>query len=141
VIVRKLNTSTIKGVSRYAIRKLAKAIAERFEPQCIILFGSQATGTSDEESDVDLLVVMETKNEISQAVRIREATEHPFPLDLLVRTPTKLKQRVLAGDWFLREIVEQGKVLYGRLDEGMGPQGGSRLARRKGTGKAKSAAD
>ena len=35
-----------------------------------------------------------------------------FPVDLLVRTPDKVRERIEMGDTFMREILEQGKVLY-----------------------------
>lgn len=126
-----MRSAATPRVSRYAIRKLAREIAARFEPQCIILFGSHATGKADAESDVDLLVVMETPNQISQAVNIRLETEHPFPLDLLVRTPANLRKRLEAGDDFFREVVTEGKVLYGQIDPGRDSKGRVRLGRRR----------
>jgi uncharacterized protein len=71
------------------IRRYARAIAENFQPDKIILFGSYAYGTPHEDSDVDLLVIMATWNEHGQAVKIRKALTAPFPMDLLVRTPRK----------------------------------------------------
>src|SRR5207249_10189463 len=53
------------------IRRYARAIAEEFHPDQIILFGSYAYGTPHEDSDVDLLVVMPARNQHDQAVRIR----------------------------------------------------------------------
>jgi predicted nucleotidyltransferase len=95
-----------------AIRRLARQIAERFHPDKIILFGSYAYGTPGPDSDVDLLVVMPTRNPFAQAGRIREAIEPGCSVDLLVRTPSLLEKRIRWGDWFLREIVSRGKVLY-----------------------------
>ena len=112
-----------------AIRRLARAIAERFQPEQIILFGSYAYGTPHQDSDVDLLVVMPARNEIDQAVRIRRTIDVPYALDLIVRTPTKLRRRIEWGDWFLREIVSQGKVLHEQTDRRMGKQGRSRRNR------------
>ena len=114
-----------------AIRRLAREIAERFKPDKIILFGSYAYGTPTRDSDVDLLVIMPTRNQIEQAVRIDEAVERGFAVDLLVRTPRVLEQRLRWGDWFLREIVERGKVLYEKTNRRMDNQGGGRLRRRK----------
>jgi predicted nucleotidyltransferase len=94
------------------IRRYARQIAERFHPNKIILFGSYAYGTPHEDSDVDLMVVMPAANDVSQAVRIRFALPAPFPMDLLVRTPDDLRRGVQESDWFLREVVEKGKVLY-----------------------------
>jgi predicted nucleotidyltransferase len=112
------------------IRRFARQVAERFRPDKIILFGSQAQGTPDEDSDVDILVVMPARNELDQAVRIRLAVERNFPLDLLVRTPKNLAWRLAEGDWFLREVMAEGKVLYEKADERVGPKGRGGLARR-----------
>ena len=119
------------GVPFRAIRKLAREIAERFRPEKIILFGSHAYGTPHADSDVDLLVIMPARNMIDQSVRIRRATEHRFPLDLIVRTPKYVRRQIEDGDWFLREIVSKGKVLYESTDEGVGAEGGGGLAERK----------
>src|ERR1700678_789325 len=103
-----------------AIRRFARRIAERFEPDKIILFGSYAYGTPHEESDVDLLVIMRTKNTIDQSIRIKFAFERLFSLDLVVRTPYPIERGIKDDDWFLREIVEKGKVLYETPDREVG---------------------
>lgn len=108
-----------------AIRRFARQIAQRFHPEKIILFGSYAYGQPHAESDVDLLVIMPTRNAIDQAIRIDLAFERPFSLDLHVRTPYQIKQGMKEGDcdWFLREIMEKGKVLYEATHRSMGEQG------------------
>jgi predicted nucleotidyltransferase len=95
-----------------AIRRFARQIAERFKPEKIILFGSYAYGTPHVESDVDLLVVMPAKDVVSKAIQIDCAFERPFSLDLLVRTPGQIERGIRDDNWFLREIVEKGKLLY-----------------------------
>jgi hypothetical protein len=40
------------------------------------------------------------------------AARPPFPLDLLVRTPGEVRTRLAMGDTFIRDILQQGKVLY-----------------------------
>ena len=109
-----------------AIRKYARQVAERFKPEKIILFGSFAYGEPNEHSDVDLLVVMPCANEMSQSVRIQTAFEAPFPMDLIVRTPTRLQRRIEEGNWFLREITEKGKILYEKGNGSMGEKSGER---------------
>lgn len=94
------------------IRKFALAVAEQFQPEKIILFGSHAYGTPHADSDVDILVVMPAHSMAGQAVRIRMAVRAPFPMDMLVRTPQYLERRLKVGDSFLREVVVRGKVLY-----------------------------
>src|ERR1700730_3959427 len=105
------------------IRGFAGAVAERFQPDKIILFGSYAYGTPHVDSDVDILVVMPARNELDQALRLRLAVDYHFPLDLLVRTPKNLAWRLSEGDSFLQEIVAKGKVLYEKHDRRVGAQG------------------
>src|SRR6202030_1480055 len=93
------------------IRRYVRQVAERFAPEKIILFGSYAYGTPHADSDVDLLVVMPARNEIDQSIKIRWDIPASFPMDLLVRTPKNLQWRLEEGDWFLKEIISQGKVL------------------------------
>jgi uncharacterized protein len=112
-------------VPRAAIRRYVDQIVEKFRPQRVILFGSHAYGKPDADSDVDLLVVMPAKNELSMMGRIGRAIDAPFPLDLLVRTPEILAQRLGCNDWFLREIVEKGIVLYGTDNAAVGLRGGA----------------
>lgn len=124
------------GVPLRAIRRLAGEIAEKFRPEKIILFGSHAYGTPREDSDVDLLVIMPTRDPFALAVRIRLAIERAvFPIDLIVRTPGEMAWRLEEGDWFLREVVDRGKVLYEATHEGVGAEGGRGLARRGRAGR------
>jgi len=123
------------GVPMRAIRKLAREIADKFHPEKIILFGSHAYGTPHEDSDVDLLVIMPARNMIDQAARIRMALPlRLFPLDLIVRTPHYVRRGLEGEDWFLREIVGRGKILYEARDAGVDRQGRERLAGREQPG-------
>jgi predicted nucleotidyltransferase len=112
-----------------AIRRFARRIAERFHPEKIMLFGSYAYGKPHVESDVDLLVIMPAYDVVNQAIRICAAFERPFALDLIVRTPKQMERGLRDDDWFLREIVEKGKVLYEASNGSMGSQGRRRLGR------------
>lgn len=105
-----------KRISRRAIVEVVKRIAETFDPERVILFGSYAYGQPRPESDVDLLVVLET-NQRPRAKQLeiaRALSPHPFGMDILVRTPAQLRKRVAMGDYFLREITTRGEVMYER---------------------------
>ena len=101
------------NVSRNIIQQVADEIVQRFHPQMVVLFGSYAYGTPTRDSDVDLLVMMETQlSNVEQAVEIRKAVDFPFPTNLLVRTPQQLEERLAKGDIFLQEIMTKGVRLY-----------------------------
>ena len=103
------------------IKDLCRQIVENFNPQKVILFGSHAYGVPNEDSDVDLLVVMPYEGrEVYQAIEIRKKIKTSVPLDLLVRTAEQVRTRIEMEDFFMRDIVSKGKVLYeadnGRMD-------------------------
>ena len=120
-------------VTQKDIQATCDDIVREFAPLQVILFGSYAYGTPTEESDVDLLVVMDIpESETSrQASEIWQRIPRRFGMDLLVRSPQEIAYRISHNDWFLREITERGKVLFGNVsffkkpytkkEEGMNP--------------------
>ena len=96
------------------IQALADQIAREFKPDKIILFGSHARGPTGPDSDVDLLVIMprdgQTRHE--QAFEVRQKVTAGFPLDLLVRTPEEVQERMGMNDWFMHDIIREGITLY-----------------------------
>lgn len=113
------------------IRRFARQIAERFQPDKIILFGSYAYGTPHADSDVDILVIMPARNQLDQAVKIELACDPPFPVDLVVRTPHNLSWRLAEGESFLCEITAKGKVLYEKHHARVAAESRKRLSTRK----------
>ena len=92
-------------------------IVDRFHPDKIWLFGSFAYDAPTSDSDVDLLVVMDTVlRNVKQAVEIRKAVDFPFPVDLLVRTPEQIAERLALGDSFFRDVLSKGIVLHEATD-------------------------
>jgi len=100
-------------VARDAIQKFCQELVEVFQPQKVVLFGSYAYGTPGEFSDVDLLVVMPIEGSSARmSAEILIRLSPPFPLDVLVRSPETLAERLEAGDFFLKEIIKKGIVLH-----------------------------
>jgi uncharacterized protein len=100
-------------VTRRQIRAYAAEIAREFRPRRIILFGSYAYGKPNHDSDVDLLVIMPHRGcGADKATEIRLRVRAPFPMDLLVRSPQKIRQRLAWGDCFVQEVLDKGEVLY-----------------------------
>lgn len=100
-------------VTKKQIKELCDQIVREFHPEKIILFGSRAYGKPTKHSDVDLLVVMPYTGEYHrQLVKIFEKLKTHMPLDLLLRTPEEIKERLELEDFFIKEITERGKVMY-----------------------------
>ncbi|MEZ0395977.1 MAG: nucleotidyltransferase domain-containing protein, partial [Anaerolineales bacterium] len=90
-------------------------LVEALQPEKIILFGSYAYGQPTPDSDVDLLVVWDTH--LPPRQRVVEVSRllypRPFPVDILVKTPQELETES-RENFFLREILQKGAVLYER---------------------------
>jgi len=110
-------------IPRSDIQATCDDIVRGFRPLKVILFGSYAYASPTEDSDVDMLVVMDIPEEEvrKKALEIRMRIPHRFPMDLLVRTPRELAFRLAHNDWFLREVMERGEVLYESDHAGVGP--------------------
>lgn len=103
------------------IQKVCRQIVEKFQPQKVILFGSYAYGAPNYDSDIDLLVVMPYDgNELDKMAEVRRELSSAMPLDVLVKTPTQIEKRLGMEDFFVREIIDKGRVLYDAGDLGMG---------------------
>jgi predicted nucleotidyltransferase len=98
------------------IRGLARRIAAEISPQRVILFGSHAWGSAGPDSDVDLLVITDRPAGSDASLNLRRKIDYSFPLDLIVCDARRLGRRIKAGDFFLQDAVQFGKVLYERSD-------------------------
>jgi uncharacterized protein len=115
-------------ISMKTIRDFCKRVVDEFRPQRIVLFGSYAVGNPTPDSDVDLLIILPFKEKpVSKAVEMRMKLRPPFPVDLIVRTPEKILERLNLGDFFLKDILETGKVLYEENHVRVAHQGRRRL--------------
>jgi predicted nucleotidyltransferase len=103
-------------ISQTTLSSITEQIVRQFHPNQVILFGSLARGVAQEESDVDLLVVLpETPDKRKSAIQIRRALAHFLvPKDIVVTTPDEIRKfRSIKGS-FLRSVLSEGKVLYER---------------------------
>lgn len=105
-----------KEKKRVIIKRMAARIAEAFRPKKIILFGSHAYGRPRSDSDVDLLVVMDSKKRPIDRARdvIKTLGDFSMATDIMVRTPRELRHRLAIGDFFIEEILQKGRILYER---------------------------
>ena len=104
------------SVTEEVLAEIVHRIVTALHPEKIVLFGSYAYGRPLDDSDVDLLVILETHTRpidrylaVSRLLRPR-----PLPLDILVKTPDEIRQGVEQGNTFIREIITQGRILYER---------------------------
>ncbi len=106
------DTQDIKKIIQSILQKLISDYA----PQKVILFGSHVYGSPGSDSDIDLLIIKETKDRFIDrwvtVQRILTGTHRFIPLETLVLTPEEIENRLAIGDQFLTEILKKGEVLY-----------------------------
>lgn len=101
-------------ISEKKIQEAIQRLAEIFHPQKIILFGSQARGSRDEHSDVDLLVVcpFQGSRRALMVAMDRTLSGIGFARDIIVLTPEEFdRDRHIPGT-VARPAWKEGKVLY-----------------------------
>ena len=94
-----------------------RVIVEKFHPEKIILFGSQAYGKPDEHSDVDLLVIRHgITSERESNIEIRNAFDTVgtplLSFTILSKTPERMADRLAVKSPFYEDIVGKGLQLY-----------------------------
>src|ERR1035437_6159309 len=98
------------------INEVVTKIVSRFNPDKIILFGSYANGTSNDDSDLDLLIVQETDLPMhKRGTDIRLwLIGSMIPVDLLIYTQSEFDQEKNRRFSFLSSAIKNSKVLYER---------------------------
>jgi len=101
-----------KYVDNLQIKMISEEIKKKFNPQKIILFGSYAYGNPTRSSDIDLFIIMDTKLPVrKQAFLIRKEIKSSIPVDIIVRTPEQVEERIKMGDFFIKQIIQKGIYL------------------------------
>ena len=95
---------------------MTERIVQSFDPLQIILFGSQARGDTDQDSDIDLLVVFEElTNKRKTAIDIdRALADLPVAKDIIVSTPEELERGRTRIGSVLRYAQQEGRVIWKR---------------------------
>ena len=98
------------------IQEIIRKIVEKFSPRRIVMFGSRARGDTRADSDLDLMVEMETDDPPAERVRVIDALFglRRWAMDLVVYTPEEVEQQRNSRNALIRVIESEGKVLYER---------------------------
>lgn len=114
-----MNTENISKRKEELQKELARIrdiIIRSYSPEKIILFGSMASENIHEWSDIDLVIIKDTKERFIKRLHdIRLKLKPEEGVDLIVYTPDEVEdmQRT-KRNFFIKEILEKGKVIYER---------------------------
>jgi len=102
--------------SERELATIVQRLVRRYRPEKIIMFGSAAAGTTDADSDIDLLIIKETEDGYFDRLgKVRRLLDTWQPLDIFVLTPLELRKAVAENRHFVvEEILKKGRVVYER---------------------------
>ncbi|KAF0133484.1 MAG: DNA polymerase beta domain-containing protein [Candidatus Saganbacteria bacterium] len=105
----------IKELYKEEIRRITDQIVEKYKPIKILLFGSCARGEITENSDIDILIIKDTsKRRIDRIKEVLFSVDNNLPFEPLIYTPKEIKKRAKLGDFFIKNLLKEGVLLYGR---------------------------
>jgi predicted nucleotidyltransferase len=98
------------------VQRAVQRLIHAFAPECIMLFGSWAKGTTHDRSDVDILVIADLPgNPALHQRRARQLAGDCFPpMDCVFATPAEVAGAATAKSLFLLSILGTGTTLYTR---------------------------
>lgn len=97
------------------VKNIVERIKTNYNPEKIILFGSLVNDRAGKGSDIDLIIIKQTKEDPwTRASKVDYFIEHNMPVELLVYTPEEIEERLKMNDFFVKEVIERGDVLYER---------------------------
>jgi len=101
-------------ISNETLLKVRERLVDGFAPNRIILFGSQARGTADDRSDVDILVVCSFKGKRRHLMLEMDRALRGLNLarDIMVLTPEEFERDRHIPGTIARPAWREGKVLY-----------------------------
>jgi len=94
----------------------ARRLVEKFHPERIVLFGSQARGTANERSDVDLLVICSFEGQRRRVMVEMDRALWGLGIakEIIVLTPQEYERDKRIPGTIARPASQEGKVLYER---------------------------
>lgn len=103
-------------ISEEILLKVKQRLVDGFHPEKIILFGSQARGTADHRSEVDILVVCPIKGKrrhlMLEMDRALSGLDYAF--DIIILRPEEFQIDSLIAGTAGRYASKEGKVIYER---------------------------
>lgn len=108
------NKYTPLSATEVFLGEITDKIVQTLKPDKIFLFGSFAYGKPGKDSDIDLLIIMEsTEKPAQRRMRVsRLFWDRSVAMDFVVKTPAEIEERLSMGDFFIKKILTKGKVLY-----------------------------
>ena len=103
--------------------EIVRRLVDEFHPERIILFGSHAWGMPNEDSDIDLMVIVAERQETSHRLAVRghrSLREIPVAVDIIVKTRAEFERYASVLASLDCKVRDEGKTLYESCQNGVG---------------------
>lgn len=96
--------------------EIKKRLISKFDIEKIILFGSQARGTANNKSDVDLLLIGDVNYDRYQMMTdvLRSLGRMKYAFDVVILIPDEFEEYKLISGTVARYAFKEGKIIYER---------------------------
>ncbi len=103
--------------SKEFIEEVIKKVAVELGASKAILFGSMARGLHNQRSDVDVVFIKKTSERFidrpDRAMKLLYEQIRGRAIDVLIYTPEEFEKMIDEENTFIRQVVKDGKTLYG----------------------------
>jgi predicted nucleotidyltransferase len=106
----------MKELSTELLDEITKRLSESIHPERIYLFGSHAAGNPEDDSDVDLLVVVRDTDKSTREITLegrKSLWGLQIPLDLIVCTESQFNRYGQVKNTIMNEALCEGRIVYG----------------------------
>lgn len=105
----------MKEISTKLLNEITSRLAESIHPERIYLFGSHAAGNPDDDSDIDLLIVVPDTNQSHHDLALKgraNMRDLIIPMDLVVCTRSEIEKWENVKCTLIYTVLRKGKLLY-----------------------------
>ena len=104
-------------ISTEEIASISRTIVDTYNPGKVILFGSYASKTANENSDLDLMIISDREKDLpryKRGLKLRiKLAEYRFKKDILFYTNEEIEKWEKVPNSFVNNVINEGTVLHG----------------------------
>ena len=94
-------------------KRILAIIKKEYKPEKVIIFGSFSEKRIHEWSDIDMLIIKQTKaRPVDRCVKLCRLVKPKVGIDMFIYTPEEYGRLINEKSSFLLNIIKKGKVVF-----------------------------
>lgn len=108
-----MNANERRALLEAELKRYLEILAKDYRPQKVLLFGSMAEDRVKDWSDLDLVIIKETRKRFLERTKeVMQLLRPRVGVDILVYTPAEFEQLSRERPFVRDEILGKGKIVY-----------------------------